>query len=136
MCAKQFSFLEKTPYLACSDCYLADKTTTMYQNIEGVWVCLNLVITCPFAGFIFFVVVCCFFSKSFFFRKKSEILSVCQTVWIQIRPAILSLFLFCCFTSQVNSYGRCGTVSSPNHTFSWAGLNKRITSNSCTYFRL
>ena len=44
--------------------------------------------------------------------------------------------LFCYFTSQVNSYGHCGTVSSPNHTFSWAGLNKRVTSNSCTYFRL
>ena len=43
---------------------------------------------------------------------------------------------FCCFTSQVNSYGHCGTVSSPNHTFSWAGLNKRLTSNLCTYFRL
>ena len=25
--------------------------------------------------------------------------------------------LFCCFTSQVNSYGHGGTVSSPNHTF-------------------
>ena len=37
---------------------------------------------------------------------------------------------------QVNSYGHCGTVSSPNHTFSLAGLNKRLTSNSCTYFRL
>ena len=37
--------------------------------------------------------------------------------------------LFCCFTSQVNSYGHCGTVSSPNHTFSWAGLNKLLTSN-------
>ena len=24
---------------------------------------------------------------------------------------------FCCFTSQVNSYGHCGTVSSPNHIF-------------------
>ena len=44
--------------------------------------------------------------------------------------------LFCCFMSQVNSYGHGGTVSSPNHTFSWAGLNKRLTSNSCTYFRL
>ena len=32
---------------------------------------------------------------------------------------------FCCFTSQVNSYGHCGTVSSPSHTFSWAGLNKQ-----------
>ena len=66
-------------------------------------------------------------------------------------PCILSLFRnkfnkfnntralvgwFCCFTSQVNSYGHCGTVSSPNHTFSWAGLNKRLTSNLCTYFRL
>ena len=44
--------------------------------------------------------------------------------------------LFCRFTSQVNNYGHGGTVSSPNHTFSWAGLNKRLTSNSCTYFRL
>ena len=41
--------------------------------------------------------------------------------------------LFCCFASQVNSYGHGGTVSSPNHTFSWAGLNKRLTSNSCIY---
>ena len=48
----------------------------------------------------------------------------------------LSFCLFCCFTPQVNSYGHCGTVSSPNHIFSWAGLNKRLTSNSCTYFRL
>ena len=44
--------------------------------------------------------------------------------------------LFCCFTSQINSYGHCGTVSSPNHTFSWASLNKQLTSTSCTYFRL
>ena len=48
----------------------------------------------------------------------------------------LVLVWFCCFTSQVNSYGHCGSVSSPNHTFSWAGLNKRLTSNSCTYFNL
>ena len=54
--------------------------------------------------------------------------AVCRTV--------LLVCLFCCFTSQVNSYGHCGTVSSPNHTFSWAGLNKRLISNSCTYFRL
>ena len=36
--------------------------------------------------------------------------------------------LFCCFTSQVNSYGHGGTVSSPNYTFSWASLNKQLTS--------
>ena len=63
------------------------------------------------------------------------ICNVCQrpTKW---RQGVNLFCLFCCFTSQVNSYGHCGTVSSPNHTFSWAGLNKRITSNSCTYFRL
>ena len=44
--------------------------------------------------------------------------------------------LFCCFTSQVNCYGHCGTVSLPNYTFSWASLNKQLTSTSCTYFRL
>ena len=44
------------------------------------------------------------------------------------------LVCFCCFTSQVNSYGHCGTVSSPNHTFSWAGLNKRLTSNCAHTF--
>ena len=42
--------------------------------------------------------------------------------------------LFCCFTSHVNSYGHCGTVSSPNPTFSWAGLNKRLTSISAHTF--
>ena len=50
---------------------------------------------------------------------------------------VLLIHLFvCCFTSQVNSYGHGGTVSSPNHTFSWASLNKQLTSTSCTYFRL
>ena len=44
--------------------------------------------------------------------------------------------LFCCFTSQVNSYGHGGTVSSTNHTFSSASLNKQLTSTSCTHFHL
>ena len=36
--------------------------------------------------------------------------------------------LFCCFTSQVNSYGHGGTVSSHNHTFfPWASSNKQLT---------
>ena len=52
------------------------------------------------------------------------------------RYFVLFVCLFCCFTSQVNSYGHCGMVSSPKHTFSCAGLNKRFTSNLCTYFRL
>ena len=59
------------------------------------------------------------------------------TDFVNVMCCCFFLFvLFCCFTSQVNSYGHCGTVSSPNHTFSWAGLNKRLTSNSCTYFCL
>ena len=49
---------------------------------------------------------------------------------------LLFVCLFCCFTSHVNSYGHGGTVSTPNQTFSWASLNKRLTSTSCTYFRL
>ena len=142
-----------------------------------------------------------FFKINFFRKILSGISSECQTVWIKIRPNILSglvsvqtvckgyqqmtlggkelknyqfclypcqLFfshvgtisclpvlnhfqaadkvscsrtkhsfcLFCCFTSQVNSYGHGGTVSSPSHTFSWASLNKQLTSTSCTYFRL
>ena len=48
----------------------------------------------------------------------------------------ICLFLLCCFMSQVNSYGHGGTVSSPYHTFSWASLNKQLTSTLCTYFRL
>ena len=32
--------------------------------------------------------------------------------------------------AQVNSYDHGGTVSSPNHTFSWASLNKQLTCTS------
>ena len=53
-----------------------------------------------------------------------------------VGTCILVFVCFCCFASHVNSYGHCGTVSSLNHTFSWAGLSKRLTSNLCTYFRL
>ena len=52
------------------------------------------------------------------------------------QPTGIFVCLFSCFTSQVNSYGHGGTVSLPNHTYSWASLNKRLTSTSCTYFRL
>ena len=47
--------------------------------------------------------------------------------------------VFCMFVVliyvPVNSYGHFGMVSSPNHTFSWVGLNKRLNSTLCTYFR-
>ena len=73
------------------------------------------IFNCPFQGGASFVDHLCYFCLVFVMRL---------------------FFCFCCFTSQVNSYGHCGAVSSPNHTFSWAGLNKRLTSNLCTYFRL
>ena len=38
----------------------------------------------------------------------------------------LLVCLFCCFTSQVNSYGHCGTVSSPNHTFFLGKLEQAV----------
>ena len=34
--------------------------------------------------------------------------------------------LFCCFTSQVNSYGQGGMVSSPNHTFFLGKLEQAV----------
>ena len=63
--------------------------------------------------------------------------SQCPTLRPMPRKNISEPFVcFCCFTSHVNSYGHWGTVSSLNHTFSWAGLSKPLTSNLCTYFRL
>ena len=44
------------------------------------------------------------------------------------------LFVFVCFVALRPK--STDTVSSPNHTFSWASLNKQLTSTSCTYFRL
>ena len=46
-----------------------------------------------------------------------------------------SLFVLLLYV-LVNCYGHGGTVSSPNHTFYWASLNKRLNSNLCTYFHL
>ena len=83
------------------------------------------------------------YSKTPFFSSKQHFysyfqnplsLSLLYCLVCSLQPCFVCLF--CCFTSQVNSYGHGGTVSSPNHTFSWAGLNKQLTSNSCTYFRL
>ena len=56
-------------------------------------------------------------------RFLTEINSVSDKEYIfkdvsELSSELLCFCLFCCFTSQVNSYGHCGTVSSPNHTFS------------------
>ena len=79
---------------------------------------------------------------SYYAKVRLSILPAHTTYPIS-RPIIPAIFcfksivcLFCCFTSQVNSYGHGGTVSSPSYTFSWASLNKQLTSTSCTYFPL
>ena len=41
----------------------------------------------------------------------------------------LDLSKFLLLYIPVNSYGHGGKVSSPNYTFSWSSLNKRLTSN-------
>ena len=48
-------------------------------------------------------------------------------VWSWVNTADFVFCLFCCFRPQVKSFGHGGTVSSPNHTFSWTSLNKRLT---------
>ena len=50
-------------------------------------------------------------------------------------PIFLFFFFFFFFFFFVVVL-RPRTVSSTNHTFSWASLNKQLTSTSCTYFRL
>ena len=44
----------------------------------------------------------------------------------RVLKGILFVCLFVCFTSQVNSYGHCGTVSSPNHTFFLGKLEQAV----------
>ena len=78
---------------------------------------------------------------------KSSTLVLCHHAPLKICDCLFSLQLYEVFRVsgtffvlllyvQVNSYGQGGTVSLPNHTFSWASLNTRLTSNLCTYFRL
>ena len=51
---------------------------------------------------------------------------VCDSTSCDILFFVLLLYV------PVNSYGQGGgRVSSPNHTFSCASLNKRLTSNLC-----
>ena len=66
--------------------------------------------------------------------KKCRAQSWCN-LFDNLMALVEDLFVLLLYV-PVNSYGHGGTVSSPYHTFSSAGLNKRLTSNSCTYFRL
>ena len=51
------------------------------------------------------------------------------------QPIINYVFVFMLIV-PVNCYGHVAMVSSPNRTFSWESLTKRLTSSSCTYFHL
>ena len=70
-------------------------------------------------------------------KQRKEIWYVKGSVFIaktksSVRPMVI-LFALLLYV-PINSYGHCGTVSSPNHTFSWVSLNKLLTSTSCTCF--
>ena len=53
----------------------------------------------------------CYAQKPLYVLIRLEVYSFCLCLHI------FFVCLFCCFTSQVNGYGHCGMVSSPNHTF-------------------
>ena len=48
----------------------------------------------------------------------------------------LVLFIFVALRPMSTAMVIAGRSVYFNHTFSWAGLSKRLTSNLCTYFRL
>ena len=58
--------------------------------------------------------------------KVRRLLTTPHRIIMAVRKCFVCLF--CCFMSIVKSYGHGGTVSSPNHTFSWASLDKQLTS--------
>ena len=66
------------------------------------------------------IIVC--FLGVFFFKK-------------QVNTSLFIIFVLM-LNVPVNSYDHVETVSSPNHTFSWASLTKRLTSTLCIYFRM
>ena len=49
-----------------------------------------------------------------------------HSYYMPLYLAIAFVCLCCCFTSQVNSYGHGGTVSSTNHTFSLASFKQAV----------
>ena len=83
------------------------------------------------------IALVCVYYKLFLQRYNSYQHPLKLQLWLvaTFSNIVICLFVLLLYV-PVNNYGHGGTVSSPNHTFSWAGLNKRLTSNSCTYFRL
>ena len=59
--------------------------------------------------------------------QLSEITCLWQYIYLQTKEIdTFIVCLFCCFTSQVNSYGHCRTVSSPNHTYFLGKLEQAV----------
>ena len=61
-----------------------------------------MLILCPLGNFPHFFVVCWFFRNQLFLKILSGIRSECQTIWIQIRPDILSGLIW--FQTVCESY--------------------------------
>ena len=62
----------------------------------------------------------------FIIVKKKSYTNKANKINTGNNPLLFFVCLFCCFTSQVNSYGHCGTVSSPNHTFFLGKLEQAV----------
>ena len=56
--------------------------------------------------------------------------------WVYRLSVVLVYWFGLIFYVPVNSYGHVETVCSPNHTFYWVSLTKRLTSTSCTNVHL
>ena len=62
---------------------------------------------------------------------------VLENEYKKVVPIFGWLVVFVALRSKSTAMVIAGrSVNSPNHTFSWAGLSKWLTSNLCTYFRL
>ena len=63
------------------------------------------------------------FFVCFFFQAKRKDKNVVFVVFVALRPKSTAVVM-------------AGLSVHHNHTFSWASLNKQLTSTSCTYFSL
>ena len=112
------------------------------QKADSIYMTKNIGNECMLGNFECFIIGCWFSVQQFFKENHEHVLQLNKPdtadflLGLILVEIVCFVCLSCCFKSQVNSYGHGGTVSSPNHTFSWASLNKWLTSTLCTYFGL
>ena len=98
----------------------------------------NKIVIFPFSIEYFRILEILFDSIDIFLRHsliQGSVLKLIKCPFSSLLNILFCLFVLLLYM-LIKIYGHGGTVSSPNHTFSWASLNKQLTSNSCTYFLL